>query len=210
VDLGPGVVGIFPSRDATLNADPEGLIANSRGGAIFAGNTNRPEARRALIAFDVASALPAGATITGASLTLTVGRTRAEETTITLHRITAAWEEGATSTFGEGGSGDVAVEGDPTWLLRSFETVRWEQPGGDFDPAPRAAATVGGLGPYTWGSNAELAADVQSWLDDPGANHGWLLMGDETTRQTAKRFASRESADPAAWPMLTVSFTIAG
>ena len=38
-----------------------------------------------------------------------------------------------------------------------------------------------------------MVADVQDWLDNPAANFGWLLQGDESHGQTAKRFNSGES-----------------
>ena len=55
-----------------------------------------------------------------------------------------------------------------------------------------AAAVVGGVNLYTWGSTPGMVADVQGWLDQPGANFGWILIGDETGPQTVKNFASRE------------------
>jgi hypothetical protein len=210
IELGPGKLGLFPSRDATLNEDPEGVLANSRGRTIFAGNTNRPEIRRTLIAFDVAGTIPAGATIIEATLSLSMTRSQASETSIALHRVMGEWTEGSSAGFAQGGRGDIATEGDPTWVHRSFETARWATPGGDFDATASATATVGAQGRYAWISNDATVADVQAWLDDPGSDHGWLLKGDETERQTAKQFASRESGDPAARPMLTVTFTAGG
>ena len=49
-----------------------------------------------------------------------------------------------------------------------------------------------------------MVADVQSWLNNPASNFGWLVLGDETAIATAKRFDTRESASP---PMLTIEFT---
>jgi hypothetical protein len=51
-----------------------------------------------------------------------------------------------------------------------------------------------------------MIADVQRWLDDPGANHGWLVRGNEVDAQSFKGFASRENADPTLWPSLLVEF----
>ena len=65
---------------------------------------------------------------------------------------------------------------------------------------------VGDVGAYHW-SSAQLAADVQAWLDDPGGNHGWMLRGNEADPSAAKKFASRESLDPALAPRLVVEFT---
>jgi len=210
IELGPGKLGLLPSRDATLNEDPEGVFANSRGRTLFVGNTNRPEIRRTLIAFDVAGVIPAGATITEATLSLSMTRSQASETSIALHRVTGGWTEGLSAGLAQGGRGDIAAEGDPTWVHRTFETARWATPGGDFDATASATGTVGAQGRYEWLSNDATVADVQVWLDDPGSDHGWLLMGDETVRQTTKQFASRESGDPAARPMLTVTFTAGG
>ena len=33
-----------------------------------------------------------------------------------------------------------------------------------------------------------MVADVQSWLDNPATNFGWLVLGDESDILTAKRF----------------------
>ena len=49
-----------------------------------------------------------------------------------------------------------------------------------------------------------MVADVQSWLDNPANNFGWLVKGDESTSTTAKRFDSRQSTVP---PVLTIEYT---
>jgi hypothetical protein len=38
-----------------------------------------------------------------------------------------------------------------------------------------------------------MIADVQTWLDSPAGNFGWLIQGDETRGQSAKRFDGRTS-----------------
>ena len=53
-----------------------------------------------------------------------------------------------------------------------------------------------------------MASDVQGWLDDPAGNFGWELIGDESQIVTAKRFDSRENADPAVQPMLTIDYSL--
>ena len=58
-----------------------------------------------------------------------------------------------------------------------------------------ASQSVGDIGDYTW-SSAQMIADVQSWLDNPAINFGWLVLGDESTSTTTKRFDTRESASP--------------
>jgi len=52
-----------------------------------------------------------------------------------------------------------------------------------------------------------MVGDVQGWLDDPGSNFGWLLKGDESVDQTAKRFVSKDSSNTPAHPRLAVTYT---
>ena len=67
--------------------------------------------------------------------------------------------------------------------------------------------TVEGIGSYTWESTSQLVADVQSWLDNPTANFGWLLLGDESKPQTTKRFDSKDNELEKNWPVLMVEYT---
>ena len=45
----------------------------------------------------------------------------------------------------------------------------------------------------TWGSTAQMVADVQSWLDTPATNFGWMLRGPESGSSSVKKFGSREN-----------------
>jgi len=63
-------------------------------------------------------------------------------------------------------------------------------------------------GPVSSAANAASAADVQSWIDQPATNFGWIVVGDETTGNTARKCDSRESA--AGNPTLTVSYIAPG
>jgi MYXO-CTERM domain-containing protein len=58
---------------------------------------------------------------------------------------------------------------------------------------------------YAW-TGPGLLADVQHWLVQPQANHGWLLRGDELTLLSAKRFESRENTAVANRPQLELMF----
>lgn len=64
---------------------------------------------------------------------------------------------------------------------------------------------MGGAGYYVWQS-PEMIADVQAWLDNPAANFGWLLRGNESAASTAKRFATREELEPTFRPLLHVEY----
>ena len=195
-----------PAHDSTVIEDPAGTLANGSGEAIFAGRINSASRsiRRALISFDVAAAVPPGSTVTGATLWLNLSSTSAGPVMLRLQRISSGWGEGASASGGGGGA--PSQPGDATWIHRHFADAFWVAPGGDFDPTPRAAATVDQPGPYAWGSTAEMVADVQGWLDTPSSAFGWILIGDESRPQTVKRFDSRESPDETLRPLLEVDF----
>jgi hypothetical protein len=83
---------------------------------------------------------------------------------------------------------------------------QWTNPGGDFTAASSASLAFNStqpLGAYTW-SGGTLVQDVQAWLDGTMANDGWLLLGNEATHGTARRFGTRESTTP---PDLHVDYT---
>lgn len=202
---GPVTVAVQPSRDATLHGPPNAGQANSLG-SLFVGLTNTQGARRALVAFDVATAVPAGAKIQSATLTVTVGRGAVSDSLpVTLHRVRTRWAEG-TSSSSTGGGGS-ATTGDPTWTSAIFNTLSWQTPGGDFVAAASASVPVDGVGSYTWASTPLLVADVQSWLNDPASNNGWIVIGAEGASRSVKRLDSREASTPGSRPTLTVTYT---
>jgi hypothetical protein len=189
---------LVPSRDNTLFEDPTGALSDGAGPTLFAGNNGQDLARRALLLFDVAGALPAGALIINVS---NVSNTTAR--TFSLHRVVADWGEGTSST--SGGSGAPATAGDATWLHTRWPDQLWDTPGGDFAATPSAALVISGVALYACAAPA-MASDVQAWLDDPAGNHGWLMMGDEVTLNTAKRLDSRENPTASQRPMLIVYY----
>jgi hypothetical protein len=196
-----------PSKDTTLYEDATGSLSNGAGDYLFAGVTDRTFRliRRALVAFDVASAIPPGSRITGASLTLHASRTISGRQPVTLHRVLADWGESRSSATGGEGQGASAAADDATWIHTFFDTDRWQSAGGDFDSTPRATASVDGTGFYTWGSNEDMIDDVQHWLDTPESNFGWIVIGNEDDSATAKRFDSRENS-ASVRPQLEVDF----
>jgi len=202
------LVQLVTSRDATLYEDPEGAVSNGGGGAMFAGRNSQTtnSVRRALLAFDIAAAIPPGATITSVSLRLSNDVSNVSPQMLSLHRVSADWGEGSVLGSGSGGSGGPAAPGDATWIHRSFNTLAWVAPGGDFAAGTSAQALVAGPGTYSWDSTPSLVSDVQSFLDQPGTNFGWLIMGGEGEASSAKRFATREEPSAALRPVLSVNF----
>jgi hypothetical protein len=199
---------IEAGRDATLIEDPDGSLANGAGPVLFAGRTNQPQngVRRALLFFDVASVIPKGAIIEEARLRLFMTPSNPSTRTMTLYRVQADWGEGPSSA--SGGSGAPAEAGDATWLHTFYDTRFWVVNGGHFIGRASAAASVSSSGYYTWESTTHLVRDVRLWVSAPNRNFGWVLIGDETARQTAKSFASRESSDPALRPVLEVTYRV--
>jgi hypothetical protein len=198
-------VRLAPTQDNTLYESEAGNISNGAGEYLFAGQTQRGELRRGLLAFDL-SAIPPSATVISATLTLTMSKTIAGETPVTLHAAAAAWGEGASDALGDEGAGAAAEPGDATWRYRFFSSDAWAAPGGDFAAGASAMTPVAGSGAYTW-AGAGLTADVAAWVRDPASNFGWVLLGDETAPTTAKRFDSRENA-PENRPLLVVVYAV--
>lgn len=87
------------------------------------------------------------------------------------------------------------------------DLVAIEPAGGDFDAALTASAIVGGPGDVNWSSTPLFVANVESFLDEPLTNFGWIMIGNESVPGTAKRFSTREEADVALRPFLTIAYT---
>ena len=179
---------------------------NFGGGTTFTAGGRNPTGgggpSRALLRFDIAAHLPAGATINSAQLTLTVNTANGPNSTFDLHRVLAAWGEGG----GDPGPGSPAAAGEATWTHRLAPDTAWSSAGGDFQGTASASQPVAGLGDYTF-SAAGMAADVQMWLDNPASNFGWLVRSqDETTAGTIRRFAGRLAA--ANTPRLVIDYSL--
>ena len=203
------------AHDETLIESSMGELSDGSGPVFLVGRTGQPAGsiRRGLITFDIASVIPAGSKITSVKLTLNMklgagekrqGEGGSSQSRITLHRVLTGWGEGPSRS--EGGRGAQAMEGDATWIHTFYPNSLWSSPGGDYAPNESSAQEVADTGPYVWNSTPAMVADVQSWLDSPAKNFGWILLGDETRGATAKVFNSRQSPDEATRPQLTITF----
>jgi hypothetical protein len=198
---------LTPLKDNTLYQTSDGSLSNGAGIHIFAGATAGSQLRRALIAFDVAALIPPGSTITHVTLVLHESQTVAGTQSTELHRVTADWGQGSSDAGTiRDGIGNFSRPGDATWIHTFFPDRRWSTPGGDFDAVADAIADVNGFGESTWGSSSAMIARVQDWLDHPSANFGWIVIGNEATPRTAKRFDSREVVPESTRPTLTIDF----
>lgn len=225
--LAPGVraerAEINAAADTTLvEAAPDSNL----GGAciVNAGTTQINTRNRGLFLFDLTGSIPANAVINNVELILAV----TGEPTVgfiassyTLHRMLTPWGEGnkgdpncPPDTGNMPGLGGVASEGEANWTHRFAQTSQtWGAPGGaagiDFVAGASADQLILGTGesPYHYLDTPELRADVQSWLNNPQGNFGWMLICDlEGEVGTARRFASRE--DPFNPPVLVVDYSV--
>jgi hypothetical protein len=213
----PEVTRIIPAdRDTTLIEQSDGAAGNGSGPAFFAGRilSGDDTVRRALVRFDLASALrppptkqPIGIDVETVAvvLTVTIEPPGAPPREFRLHRLLADWGEGASSS--PGGTGADAAKGDATWIHTFYPDAFWLHNGGQFDGEPSARLVVDGPGVYRFEGDG-LLRDVKIWSEDPRRNFGWILIGDETERQTARAFASRENPNPSSRPVLEIRFQV--
>ena len=204
------MVHITADRDNTLIEDPDGALSNGIGLHLRAGRTNQAmnSIRRGLLRFDVASALPANAIIDRVFLTLYQNSNNTEPADVSLHSVLSDWGEG--DSFSGGGSGAPAEPGDATWLHTFYDYDFWVQQGGQFVSSASATATIAGNDFYTWQSTNQMVNNVRYWLNHPERNFGWLVMGDEDTGGSVKRFDSRTGKIIDQHPMLTIDYHLPG
>ena len=193
-----------PKRDNTLYESPTGSSSNGAGQFFFAGRILAGARRRGVLAFDLAS-IPPGTTVDSVAVVLSMSRAQPGTHQVGLHRLLADWGEGTSDAPMEEGGGTASTTGDATWIHRFFDTELWTNAGGDFVPTASASVSIGSTGFFTWSSPA-LVADVQQWVDTPASNFGWLVRGDESGGESAKRFDSKDHPDPTVHPRLLVLF----
>jgi hypothetical protein len=198
-------IALQPLRDNTLFSDPAGALSSGAGHHLFVGNNSVSNTRRGVLAFDIASGVPAGATID--SVTLRLFASSAPNDTpqrITLHRLLNEWGEG--TSVSSGGAGAPSANDDATWLHTFYPNRFWSTAGGDFTAPESAESYVGSSGHHAW-SSAAMVEDVQHWLDAPEEDFGWLIKGNESAPATVRRFDSRESDTVESRPTLSVHYT---
>ncbi len=200
------VVLLRPAADTTLFQTESGHNLGALE-TFISGTTQAGMSNRALLRFDLAGRLPADATVRSVSLTLTVTRSVAAiSNPFRLHRMLGPWQEG----LGAGVNvGVPAGLGESTWLARFHPDTLWSEPGVsagiDCQLSPSGEAMVGVDGPSEFLSTDQMVNDVEFWRTNAAQNFGWILVcGDETTLQTARRFASKEAA--AGQPELKIEY----
>lgn len=191
--------------DNTLYEDNSGGFSNGSGNYFFAGKTNIGYKRRGLIRFAADTKIPPGAVITGVTLRLYMSRTISLSETVSLHKVTAEWGEGASVALGNEGSGTSPEQNDATWIHSRYPDVFWNNPGGDYSAAASAVSSINSTGYYSW-SSSQMISDVQNWINNPCTEYGWILIGNEVTTANSKRFDTRENFIAANRPVLIVQY----
>lgn len=194
---------LSPSKDNSIFS--ESLNSNGTG-KLFSGYTCAGDFRRALLEFDIAAAVPPGSIITDVYLSLNVDNVSvgAESSIYSLHAVTTEWGEG--TSYSTGGTGAAPVAPDANWPEAMFGSSSWLTAGGDFTPTASAlSALTPVIGTFGWSGDA-MVADAQAWLESPADNHGWILIGDEGTTCSARRFGSK---DEGVAPVLEITYVCA-
>jgi cytochrome c peroxidase len=195
------------SKDTTIYDNGN---VNGTGGGLFAGTNGVDVNQRGLIAFDLSS-IPSGSTITNVSVDLhvNVAALNSGAISITLNALTQDWNEASTGTGGEtSGGGNGVVSSDPndaTWT--SSGITAWTA-GGAFNPVESSSLVISSVGTFNTFTGPGLITDVQTWVDNPGTNYGWIIRGLENSNSSSKRFSSRENtgSSGANVPFITIEY----
>lgn len=190
---------LFPMADSYIrDTTPISNFGTSNPLLVGIAATGSPR-QRCLFRFAL-DGVPAGAVVTGATLRLIAVAGPREPYTFDLNRVLVNWKEDET-----------------TWSVRLTGTP-WSAAGGemgtDFAASPSASAvfepvsvpvSIGGQPVTNIFSSPAMVADVQSWLNEPGANFGWILYMAGGLAGSGRQLASRE--DVTLKPVLTVEYT---
>ncbi|MBC8078331.1 MAG: DNRLRE domain-containing protein, partial [Chloroflexales bacterium] len=166
--------------------------------------------QRALLAFNTAS-LPAGAQVTGATLTLTWRTGTGGPHSISLFRQTASWDEGDSNTGTDGvgivvGGHNCSWPGDAEFDRANYATTN-SVLGGGARASALATFDVTPL-PLVFSASANMVADVQGWYSGAVANNGWSLrLTNETVAPSVGiAIATSEATAVATRPTLDITY----
>lgn len=183
---------IAPAADLYIVAEmlPGANIATD---TFCVGCNSQANKMRALLRFDL-SGIPADATVTAATLEMSVLRARTKNNEVRVFSVLEPW-----------GTAPAGAPEGPTWVKRSAQLGDWRAPGGTLAANPSGNVVMDGPARYSI-STDDLVADVQRWIGSHASNHGWALVGDESRAPTVKRIASSRHEDEASRPRLVVCY----
>ena len=138
---------------------------------------------RTLLRFNM-DAIPAGARILGATLSLDRQSGSGADQPVSAHRIRNPWSEDSV-----------------TWNSRETGT-NWDTAGGDFDSMAVATTPVGPVNQrYEW----SITPLAQGWVDGSYPNYGVALVA-AIAGMAGERFYTSDHADPTRHPRLTITY----
>jgi hypothetical protein len=177
-----GVSGYTGTSDTYLNSSSSGTNYGASGTLQIITPLLLGSTQQSLISFNLSS-IPAGSIVTGASVTFTASTAITLLPSVNIYKMLSPWTE--TSTWNSLSNGvspnniDASSTADASW-----------------------GALIGLNGTATL-SGAALASTVQSWINNPASNRGWLL----TAGVTAVQFYSSEAATTIFRPQLSITYT---
>jgi hypothetical protein len=142
-----------------------------------------------LLRWDLSS-IPAGKTVTSVSIAVYVTDTSSE--VYEIYALRRAW-----------------TESSATWNAASTG-VNWATPGANSTTSDRESTVLGTMsssstGLRTFPLNASGIAKVQSWINSPSTNHGFIIS-DYVNNSNGLDFSSSESSTIANRPKITVTY----
>lgn len=200
---------LIPTKDNTLYENTEGNTSNGKGEFLFIGrnNTASESVRRALLQFDL-SGISSDQMVESASLLLTINRTNDNVLApASLHLVSKDWGEGDSDAPGSESGGTDAAADDATWLFAKFDSVAWENAGGDFEETATATDTLMNSSEVLQFSTEAMATQINEAIANGQPTISWIIIGDESRNQSARKLLSRESAEEADRPSLTLRFS---
>src|SRR5437667_176415 len=190
-----GLLGARPVRAVTVTLPSAGDSWIDEG----AQNTNKgtdghmhvlstvSKLRRGVIQSDLSS-IPACASVTSATLRMTIENAGNASRTYGAHRVTASWTEGGV-----------------TWLRRNSTTL-WTSAGGDFVAAPTDSVPTGTT--KTVFLEWNVTPDVAAYVSGAAGNFGWLVKDEaENVGKIEFLLRNREDGDGPT-PELVVTYTL--
>ena len=198
------------AADNTLYSNAQGVLSNGAGSGLFVGLNGLGLTLRTAMRFNVAAAVPAGASIVSARLTVRSNKSNyVPLLEVTAHRVLQAWGEGTSVAPSGGGYGAQAQPNDATWLHTFYPNTFWTTPGGDFVAQPSTTLWLPAVGTVSSPHGPGMVADAQLWLDQPSQNFGWLLKADDAAATVnAHRLSSRTATSNR--PTLTITYLLPG
>ena len=147
---------------------------------------------RSVLKFDL-SFLPAGASVSSATLSLWVKEVRDGGATIRAHQVTSSWKET-----------------EVTWKARDkAANLLWSSLGGDYDATILSSHTVTRDVKNYW-ATWNITAAAANWAATPANNFGVILESPVTSPRNETKFKSSDDGTTTQRPKLEVCYTLGG